>query len=203
MMLQLLIILNLILQNINSLTFGFRTKNGQKLIIGDISFRATSYHIGKVCEELSEVLAAYLRILQGLPVVIRPTKLIKRINNLDNSVRSLYELAPLGISRYILQKRDRFTHLKTYTTIFETPVIILFEREVPELLEIDLSGVITVDLIDEFVDNAPNFLVRLNSELNQINYNSANGLDEEEYSFKSSPNEFDEECDDDADEISI
>lgn len=166
--LKTLILLGSLVFQLNCLNFGFKTPQGQKLIIGDISISATAYHTRKVIEELNEVLAAYLNFLDGAPVILRPTRLVKGIRNLDRSVWCLYELASAGISVFITKKRRRYPHLDAYTSIFDFPLIILFEKDPAELIEVQLSEVITLDVMEEIVANTPDVMASLDMELDDI-----------------------------------
>ena len=146
------------------LNIGFKTVKEEKFILGDISYKATSYHIAKVREELTDFLAAYLNVINGLPTILRPIKMLKCIGKMDGSVWSLYEVESPGIVRFLKQKLHRYGTLKEFVSIFEKPITILHEIDLPELIELQLSEVITLELMDEIVSNTPDFIESLDLE---------------------------------------
>lgn len=143
-----------LLSQCQSLNFGFKTKQGDRIVIGEFNNNPSSVQIRRVLCELNSLRESFHSTLKSPRLSISFKRIIKHVHNyVDNAEKGFYEIEIYRLIGHLRANLAGSHYLATYGIIFENPSIIISRHgcfEIPA--EILLTDAISIDLRKEFAE---------------------------------------------------
>lgn len=129
-----------------TLNFGFKTSDGDKIIIGEFSRLASPSLIKKALEELEAHTSSYCH---EADVLYSITKLIKCHKTGINSFLRLFEIEMGQWLGYLKLNLDNMEILSSLVTVFQNPLLITTRKTISNVTKVEFVEPIVLNLFDE------------------------------------------------------